>query len=101
MIRIGILGCGRIACIYHLPILSATHGARVVVLAEPDEASRREAARLVPGVRTVADWRAVLEDPSVEALAICLPTGLHSEAALGAFEAGKHVYLEKRAVGSA
>lgn len=95
MIRIGILGCGRIACIYHLPILSATHGARVVVLAEPDEASRREAARLVPGVRTVADWRAVLEDPSVEALAICLPTGLHAESARAAFEAGKHVYLEK------
>ena len=95
MIRIGILGCGRIACIYHLPILSATRGARVVVLAEPDEASRRKAARLVPGARTVADWRVVLEDPSVEALAICLPTGLHAEAALAAFETGKHVYLEK------
>jgi predicted dehydrogenase len=33
--------------------------------------------------------------PEVEAVVICLPTHLHADAAIAAFEAGKNVYLEK------
>lgn len=95
MIRIGILGCGRIARIHHLPILTASRGMEVAALAEPDEILRREAARAAPAARAYADWRDVVDDPSIEAVVVCLPTGVHAEAARAAFRAGKHVYLEK------
>ena len=38
---------------------------------------------------------ALLADPNVEAVDICLPTHLHSEVALAALRAGKHVLVEK------
>jgi myo-inositol 2-dehydrogenase/D-chiro-inositol 1-dehydrogenase len=95
MTRIGILGCGRIARIYHLQILSGSGEAEVGAVAEPDDALRREAQRVAPAAMACADWREVLDDESIEAVVICLPTGLHSVAAIAGFEAGKHVYLEK------
>ena len=45
--------------------------------------------------RTVADWRAVLDDPLVDAVSITLPNALHREVAVAAAQAGKHVWVEK------
>lgn len=42
-----------------------------------------------------SDWRGAVQDPEVEAVDICLPTHLHSPAAIAALEAGKHVLVEK------
>lgn len=95
MTRIGILGCGRIARIYHLQILAGHGDAEVGAVAESDEGLLREAQRIAPAARACADWRTVLGDGSIDAVVVCLPTGLHSGAAVAAFEAGKHVYLEK------
>lgn len=41
------------------------------------------------------DWQQAIEDPQVEAVDICLPTHLHSDAALAGLRAGKHVLVEK------
>ncbi|MGA7411123.1 MAG: Gfo/Idh/MocA family oxidoreductase [Bryobacteraceae bacterium] len=46
-------------------------------------------------VSKFADWHDLLEDPSVDAVDICLPTYLHLEATVLALEAGKHVLVEK------
>ncbi len=45
--------------------------------------------------RTVADWRAVLDDPLVDAVSVTLPNALHREVAVAAAQAGKHVWVEK------
>lgn len=37
----------------------------------------------------------ILADPEIDLVDICLPTALHKETTLRAFEAGKHVLLEK------
>lgn len=95
MIGIAILGCGRIARIHHLPVLSGLPEARILALAEPDAALRREAEGMAPRARALADWRAALDDPSIDGVVVCLPPGLHAAAARAAFGAGKHVYLEK------
>src|SRR5262249_61951468 len=65
---------------------------KAVVAQSPERAAR--VARTVdatPGV----DLDAVLADPEIEAVDICLPTALHRDAAERAFAAGKHVFLEK------
>ncbi|MDE1175823.1 MAG: Gfo/Idh/MocA family oxidoreductase [Edaphobacter sp.] len=41
------------------------------------------------------DWQAVLADPEIDAVDICLPTDMHRETVLAAFAAGKHVLCEK------
>jgi predicted dehydrogenase len=45
--------------------------------------------------RWYADWRQLVSDPDVDTVDICLPTHLHKEVALSAFEHGKHVLCEK------
>ena len=44
---------------------------------------------------TSADWRRVIENKDVEAVFIATPPYLHSEMAIAAIQAGKHVYCEK------
>ncbi len=41
------------------------------------------------------DLAAVLRDPAIDAVDICLPTGEHRRTAEAALDAGKHVFLEK------
>jgi predicted dehydrogenase len=47
------------------------------------------------GVAKYRDLRQMLEDPRVDAVDLCLPTHLHAPVAIQAFEAGKHVLVEK------
>jgi predicted dehydrogenase len=94
-IRMGILGCGRIALNTHLPILRGLPGVEIVALAEPDDARRNAALAQAPGAIGTADWREALNRPDLDAVLIALPTGLHAEAAVAALTAGKHIYLEK------
>jgi predicted dehydrogenase len=58
----------------------------------PERAARVAAS---VGASSSTDLDAVLADDEVEAVDICLPTPLHREVAERAFDAGKHVFLEK------
>ena len=41
------------------------------------------------------DYRALLDRDDVDAVSICVPSGLHAQVALDALDAGKHVLVEK------
>ncbi len=47
------------------------------------------------GARATTDDRAIIEDPTIDAISNTLPTHLHPEWTIAALEAGKHVLLEK------
>ena len=48
------------------------------------------------GYETVeADWRKAIESKDIDVVAICTPTYLHSEMAIAAAQAGKHIFCEK------
>ncbi len=47
------------------------------------------------GANPVTDEMAIINDPTIEAISICLPTHLHKPFTLAALQAGKHVLLEK------
>ena len=47
------------------------------------------------GGKPYGDWRAMLDDKSVDVVAITAPHHLHCELAMAALQAGKHVLLEK------
>ena len=46
-------------------------------------------------VRKYQNWRALVEDPEVQAVDVCLPSDLHATVAIAALRAGKHVLCEK------
>lgn len=94
-VRLGLIGFGRIAQMIHLKAMLRLNGAQVTAIAEPDPQRRTEAARLVPAAQTFESYHDLLKSDAVDAVVICLPTHLHSEAAIASFAAGKHVYVEK------
>jgi len=47
------------------------------------------------GVRGYADWRELLDDPTIDVVDICLPPALHADVSIAALDAGKHVFCEK------
>jgi myo-inositol 2-dehydrogenase/D-chiro-inositol 1-dehydrogenase len=94
-LRIGVIGCGRIARAVHLPVLGRLPNARVVALTEPDETSRAAASAIARGASTYADAGDLLRAGGVDAVVICAPPQLHLPIATAAFDAGLHVYLEK------
>ncbi len=59
------------------------------------EEGAKEKARALGFRRSTADWRTLVEDPSVEAIVIASPQAFHRDIALAAFEHGKPVFCEK------
>ena len=94
MINIGIVGYG-----YWGPNLvrnfAETPGAIVAAVAELDTAKLAVVQRRYPAVKTTTDFRALLNDPNIDAVAIATPVSTHFELALAALRAGKHVWVEK------
>jgi predicted dehydrogenase len=48
-----------------------------------------------PAVRVSTDYRDLINDPAVDAVAIATPVSSHFDLALAALRAGKHVFVEK------
>jgi predicted dehydrogenase len=66
-----------------------------VVICEPAFEAQSEAACAHPLSPVISDYRALLEDPSLEAVHICTPARSHYAVAREALLAGKHVLVEK------
>lgn len=94
-VRVGVLGCGRIAQAVHLPLLARMRGVELVAYAELDTERRMETCRTAPGARGYQHYEELLAADDIEAVVIDLPNALHAEAALAAMGNGKHVYVEK------
>lgn len=94
-VRVGLIGCGRIAQLAHLKIVGALPDAILAAIAETDEGRREAARRLAPGTRIVSDYRDLLALEGIDAVVVSLPPGMHAESAVAAHRTGRHVYLEK------
>jgi len=94
-LRVGLLGCGRVAARIHLPALLDLADAEVAAIAEPDATSRELARAVAPRASLMADFRELLDGAAIDAAVICLPPEAHAEAALAAYRRGLHVYVEK------
>jgi UDP-N-acetyl-2-amino-2-deoxyglucuronate dehydrogenase len=90
-LRLGLIGCGRVAWERHLPALRQAKGFRVVAAADTDAA---RLAQFDAGQRHT-DYRALLSRSDVDAVGILTPTASHAEITLEALAAGKHVLVEK------
>lgn len=72
---------------------------QIYAVCDLDEARGRGVAERFSAAYT-ADFQALLQDPAVDIIDICLPPHLHLRACLDALDAGKHVICEKPLVSS-
>ena len=94
-LRLGFIGCGRVTGSGHLPALRFLSDAEVIAVADIDPDRVNRVANRFGIERRYFHFSALLEDPAVEAVAVCVPAPLHVEVALAALEANKHVFIEK------
>jgi len=94
-IKIGLIGCGRVSVNRHLPALKSLEEAEVVAAADVDGTRLNRVTDRFRIEKRFVDYMALLEDSTVEAVAICVPLQFHCEVALAALDAGKHLLLEK------
>jgi predicted dehydrogenase len=70
-------------------------GVRARWAADLDEKRREHIGNLYPGVTTTDDYRQMLADDETHAIVVATPADSHCRLACEAFEAGKHVFVEK------
>lgn len=94
MINIGIVGYG-----YWGPNLvrnfAETPGATVAAVADLDTAKLDLVQRRYPGVKTTTRFQDLLDDPSIDAIAVATPVSTHFDLGMATLKAGKHLWLEK------
>lgn len=106
-IRIGIIGLGFMGRM-HISAYGRVPGARLVAVADQDP--RRAAGDFsgawgniagavekldMTGIAGTTDFTALIANPEVDLVDICVPTPFHEALAIAALEAGKHVLCEK------
>ncbi|MGH7068206.1 MAG: inositol 2-dehydrogenase [Acetobacteraceae bacterium] len=93
MIRIAVLGAGRIGRI-HAANAAANPRCRLVAIADTVEAAATALATK-HGAETATDPRVVIARPDLDAVVICTPTATHVDLLLEAARRGKAVLCEK------
>jgi len=94
-LRIGLIGCGRIARLTHLHAIAQLPALQLVAVADPDEKARALMSAQLKGIATYASPEEVFRHPGIQAVLIATPPATHVPIALRAIAAGLHVYLEK------
>mgnify|MGYP001026169901 CR=1 FL=1 len=92
-INFGLIGCGRVAP-RHAQSLAQVPETRLVAVADiREDRARRFAQQYGAGAYT--DYHELLARPDVDAVNVCVPSGLHASVAMDVMQAGKHVLVEK------
>jgi predicted dehydrogenase len=94
MFKVGAIGCG-----YWGPNLIRNfiqlNRSDVKTVADLDTGRLAHMKALYPSVATTTDYRAIIDDPEIDIVAVATPVGTHHRLAAEAIDAGKHVFVEK------
>lgn len=94
-LKVGLIGLGRLGRIYARDLSGRVPQARLTAVADRDATVAERVAAEFDVPRWYGDPYAVIEDPSVEAVAIVTPTDSHRDLTVAALEHGKAVFCEK------
>lgn len=96
MLKVGIIGAGRIGKVHCESIMNYVKSATVKSVADPflnDETI--EWAKGLGINEFTKDYHDILNDKEIDAVLICSSTDTHSKISLDAIAAGKHIFCEK------
>ena len=96
MLKIGIIGAGRIGQVHAESITKYVKEAEVKSIADVYLSDTvREWAKDMGIKEVYEDYKKILEDKEIDAVLICSSTDTHSPISIEAINAGKHVFCEK------
>lgn len=93
-VRYGIIACGAISQRRHIPEAAANPRSEVVAIADPVRGRAQESAGPL-GAAAYTDYKKMLKEQDLDAVAVCGPNNLHAPMTIEAFKAGLHVLVEK------
>ncbi len=94
-LRVGVIGCGAIAQIMHLPYLNEYHDHfELAALADVSPAVLNDVGDFYHVTDRYTDWRELVARPDIEAVIIA-HSGSHYASIMAALDAGKHIFTEK------
>lgn len=91
-IQTGIVGYGKSAKFFHVPLLKASEDFNVRSVLQR---SKSDSTSDFPNARLVRDMKDMLKDDQLDLVIITSPNEVHYEQAFAALNAGKHVVVEK------
>jgi len=92
---VGVIGCGKIAEIGHLPAYLSCPGVQLKGISDVD---RKRLSRMSNKFRvadTFTDYNDLLKRRDIDLLSVCVPPVLHHDIVLEAAKQGKHILCEK------
>jgi predicted dehydrogenase len=93
MIRAAVIGVGAMGR-HHARVYSEMDGVELVAVADRDEGNRKAVAKRT-GARVYEHYLDLFEHEKLDVVSVAVPTSLHHEVVLCAFEHGVHVLVEK------
>src|SRR6266480_7777124 len=94
LLKIGLIGAGRIGRLHAEHLASRIPSAELVMVTDVFEKAARECAERY-AIPYTQDYHAVLDRPDIQAVVICSPPDTHARIIEEAAQAGKHIFCEK------
>lgn len=94
MFKIGIIGCGKIAQVRHIPEYEENANAQLYGFYDINAERAKELAEKYNG-KAYESYEALLNDSEIDAVSVCAANHVHAEITIAALKAGKHVLCEK------
>jgi predicted dehydrogenase len=94
-VRIGVVGLGWVAQVFHLPILTKFTDAEVVAVCDKDKARARFIAERFGVPRFHTDHEKMLASEELDVVHVCTSTDAHLPVTVASLQAGKDVFVEK------
>jgi UDP-N-acetyl-2-amino-2-deoxyglucuronate dehydrogenase len=92
-VKFGLIGCGRVAPRHAQSLVQLPETQLVAVADIREDRARRFSQEY--GAQAYPDYHEMLARPDIDAVTICVPSGLHAPVAIDVLQAGKHVLVEK------
>ncbi|MBN6710428.1 inositol 2-dehydrogenase [Canicola haemoglobinophilus] len=96
MIKVGIIGAGRIGRVHSESITKYVKGAEIKAISDvrvTEELKEWAKGMGIPNV--YEDYKLILQDPEIDAVLVCSSTNTHAPISIEAAQAGKHIFCEK------
>ena len=100
-VRVGIVGCGTIAQLQHIPSLLRINEAEIVAICDRDEALLSKVGAKLRKAKCYNDFSQMLSQERLDLVDICTPPQTHAALSIQAAESGRHILVEKPAALSA
>ena len=94
-LKVGVVGCGYVAQVGHIPALLKCRNVNLVAICDRDEDLARKVAGKFKIGKCYANFKEMLDSEKLDVVDICTSINTHASLAIQAMEAGCHVFTEK------